>query len=151
MGDERDFRVKVERDGRWFSEYGEVTHPGVKRYFQRILDCDESGYFLDDGKVRVGVDVASYVFWVEALREREWRGKPWIWLVINDGTEEPLDPATVRILGDNSVECRIKGGKFPAKFTLSSYWQFVENVVERDGRFFLKIGEELYPLEGGDG
>ena len=56
------------------------------------------------------------------------------------------------ILKDNSVVCSIKGGKFKAKFTLSAYWQLVEHVVEKGGKFFLEIGDELIPLrEEGDG
>ncbi|WP_144436886.1 DUF1285 domain-containing protein [Thermosulfidibacter takaii] len=148
MKDYRDPKIRVTADGRWFSEYGEVTHQGVKRYFQQILDKQDEDYFLSNGKQKVKIDVNGYVFWVEAIRERPWKGKLWIWLVINDDTEEPLDPETLRILPDNSFECKIKGGKFPAKFTLSSYWQLVEHIEEKEGKFYLKIGDHPYPLEG---
>ena len=152
MGEKRDFKIVINGKGSWFSPYGEVTHPGVKRYFQSILEKRENGLVLDNGRQQVEVVAKGFIFFVEAIREREYEGKPWIWLVINDGTEEPLNPESLVILRDNSIICSIKGGKFKAKFTLSAYWQLVEHVVEENGKFFLKMGDMLIPLrEEGNG
>ena len=141
----------MDKEGRWFSSQGEITHPGVKRYFQSILHERDGKYMLDNGREQIPVKAEGFIFFVEAIREREWKGKPWIWLVINDGTEEPLKVESLRLLPDNSFVCSIKNGRFKAKFTLSSYWQLVEHIVEENGRFYIKIGDELYPvMEEGD-
>ncbi len=144
MGKDPD--IRIDSNGNWFADGREISHPGIKRYFQRILDSEGEEIFLDDGRQRVKVRSEGFIFFVEAIRERPFKGKPWIWLVINDGTEEPLDVSSLRMLPDNSFVCRIKRGRFEAKFTLSSYWQLVEHIVEKDGRFFLKIGNELFPV-----
>ncbi len=148
----KDLDIVVKKDGSWFCSYGEITHSRVRRYFQSILSKDGESYFLDDGRQKVEVKVEGFIFFVEALREREYEGVDWLWLVLNDGTEEPLDPRTLRMLSDNSFICSVKKGKFKAKFTLSAYWQLVEHVVEKNGEFFLVVGGEAYPLRReGDG
>ncbi len=146
----KDPNIRVDSEGRWHSDYGEVSHPGVRRYFQSIVKREGGRYILDNGKSKVPVEAEGFIFFVEALREKEFKGRPWLWLVINDDTEEPLDPSSLEIREDNSVVCRIKGGKIPAKFTLSAYWQLVEHVVEKEGKFYLSMGGELFPLGGGD-
>ena len=137
-----DFRIK--KNGSWQTPYGEVTHPGVKKYFSSILRKENKEYVLDDGRQQVKVKVEDTPFYVEAIREKE--GK--IFLVINDGTIEELNPETLKIMPDNSFVCLIKGGKIPAKFTLSAYWQIVEHVTEKEDGFYLKIKDKFYKLEG---
>ena len=139
-------RFEIDEKGRMYWKGLEVVHPRIKRYLLSLMDKDHEGVWVRRKQQRVKVDMKGTPFFVEAIREREKDGEINLWVVLNDGSEEILDPSTLRIACDNKVYCSIKGGKFEALFTLSAYWQLVRYVVQEGDAFYLQLGPKRYPL-----
>ncbi len=144
----KEIEFKINKNGTWSSDYGEVKHPGIKKYFSQLLKEKDGNFFISNGKSEVKVKVEETPFFVEAVREKKTENKVTkLMLIINDGTVEELDPLTLKIKEDNSIICEIKNKRFKAKFTLSAYWQLIEHVIEEEGKFYLKLGNKKWPLE----
>ncbi len=139
-------RFKIDEKGRMYWQGKEVVHPRVKRYLLTLMDRDHEGVWVRNGDHQVGVDMAGTPFYVEAIREEEHEGETRLRIILNDGTEEFLDPFTIRIASDNKVYCSIKGGKFEALFTLSAYWQLMRHLIQEGEAFYLQIGRRRFPL-----
>ncbi len=71
-------------------------------------------------------------------------------LTLSDGTEEGLEPRTLRQGADDSLYAGVKrgtpGGPYDAKFTRHAQTSLAPSLVEQSGRPFLRIGNELFGL-----
>ncbi len=139
-------RFRIDKKGRMYWKGMEVVHPRIKRYLLSLMDRDQEGVWVRNSHQQVGVDMEETPFYVEALREEEREGKVFLRAILNDGSEEVLDPSTLRIAPDNKVYCSIKGGRFEALLTLSAYWQLVRYLVQEGEIFYLQLGSKRYPL-----
>ena len=131
-------RLTVNSEGEWLHEGQEITHPGILANFMRNLRRDESGYFIQAGPVRISVEVADVPFVVVRVEAKG----PALRLTINDGTQEPLDPATLRLTATGIPYCRIKGGRFEARLSRAAAYQ-LGGLIEYDegtGVAILKVG-----------
>lgn len=65
-----DIDIRVDREGRWFHEGGEIKRPALVKLFASILICEEGSYFLVTPveKWRIQVELAP-LFVVSATRE----------------------------------------------------------------------------------
>ena len=112
-------RLTVNPDGEWLHEGQEITHAGILANLMRSLRQDAAGYFIQAGSVRVPVEVADVPFVVVRV---EAVGSV-LRLSVNDATEEPLDPATLRLTAAGIPYCRIKGGQFEARLSRAAAYQ----------------------------
>ena len=117
-------RLRIDRDGGWFHEDEEVTHEGILASLQAALEVDATGHFIQIGPVRVPVEVADAPFSVVRL-EPEGDG---FTLTLNDLTREPLDPGSLRLEAGEVPYCRVKGGRFDARFSRAAAWQLLQHV-----------------------
>ncbi len=137
------FEIKIDKEGRWFHNGEEITHPGVYRYLNSILDVDENGYFLNDRGRKFYIEVEDTPFVVKSIVEKD--GK--VYIVLNDDTEEELDPEKVSV-GDNEVfYIKVKGGKFPARFLRKAQNHLYDFVREEDGNFYLEVNGKKVKLQ----
>ncbi|MBI3637984.1 MAG: DUF1285 domain-containing protein [Candidatus Rokubacteria bacterium] len=113
-------RLRVDRDAVWYDDDIEVTHPGVLANLRGNLRRDAGGYFIQT-RVRIPVEVED-VPWVVTRLER--RGDR-LHAVVNDGTEEDIDPATLRIGPDDVPYCAVKGGAFQARLNRAAAFQLL--------------------------
>jgi hypothetical protein len=69
-----------------------------------------------------------------------------VWL--NDGSEELLDPATLRLGAGDAPYVRVKGGVFEARFDRAAAWQLLQlaEYDEASGAGTLKLGGTEWPL-----
>jgi hypothetical protein len=139
-------RLRIDREGAWFHEDGEITHPGVVANLWDNLRVDAQGHYLQIGTVRVPVEVEGAA-WV-VLRVEEEAGR--LVLLLADMSREPLDPATLRFGPGGVPYCRVKGGRFDARLSRAAAWQLLQHVQadEAAGRAALVVGGVRYPLEG---
>ena len=69
-------------------------------------------------------------------------------LILNDGTREPLDPATLRSGPDNAFYCHVKAGEYEARLLRPAYYALAKSVkVGPDGRFALVVVGRDYPID----
>ena len=84
--------LRIDRDGDWYDEGVQVTHPGILANLRSNLKKDAEGFFIQT-RVRIPVRVDDAP-WVVTRIER--RGET-LHALLNDGSDERVDPATVRL------------------------------------------------------
>lgn len=134
--------IRLDREGRFWHEGAEVTHPGFRRALLRWLDR------LPDGRPILRLDDKRYAYVdVEdadllALSAR-WAGERAI-LVLNDESEEELDPGTLEHGDGGALYCRVRGGALTARIVTPAYYVLAERIVETaPGVFALRAGGRL--------
>jgi hypothetical protein len=138
-------RLRIDRDGGWFHEDEEVTHEGILASLRAALQVDATGHFIQIGPVRVPVEIEDAPFSVVRL-EPEGDG---FTLTLNDLSREPLDPTSLRLGGGDVPYCRIKDGKFEARFSRAAAWQLLQHMEPgaADAPATVTVGGRRYPLD----
>jgi hypothetical protein len=141
---------RIDRDGVWRHEGQEVTHPGVLRNLYANLRVDAEGHYLQVGPARIPVEVDDAPFVVmrvdgpgssvdpaESLR-----------IYLTDGMDEALDPASIWIGPHEAPYCRVKAGRFHARFSVAAWLQLARLVEEEpgSGRPILVLGARRLAL-----
>jgi hypothetical protein len=113
--------IRVDREGRFIHEGGEVTHEGFKRALFRWLDRlppPDNRYILRlDDKRYAYVDVDDTPLVARAARVD---GEGQAWLSLSDGSEERLDRNTLTAGADGLVRARVRGGRLEARLSTSA-------------------------------
>jgi hypothetical protein len=137
-------RLRIDRDGGWFHEGEEVSHEGILASLRQGLQVDAAGHFLQIGPVRVPVEVEDAPFAVVRF-EPDADGFA---LSLSDGSREALDPGTLRLRAGDVPYCRVKGGRFEARFSRAAAWQLLQRVEVRPagGPPTLAVGGRGYSL-----
>src|SRR3990170_3132320 len=136
-------RLRVDRDGDWFDDGVEVTHPGVLASLRRGLRRDARGYFIQT-RVRIPVEVEDAPFVATRL---ERRGAA-LHVILNDGSEEDVDAATLRIGTGDVPYCAVKGGAFEARLSRAAAHQLLALAEwdEATGQGTLRLDGSAYAL-----
>jgi hypothetical protein len=135
--------IRLDAEGRFWHEGGEVTHHGLRAAFFRWLDRNPDGRWVLrlDEKRFVYLDVDDAPFVVTSLRVEG----PRIVLHLVDDTEEELDYASLRIAPSGVAYAQVKG-RFPARFSRAAFTALGERMVEREGSMFLETPSGLQRL-----
>jgi uncharacterized protein len=135
--------LRIDLNGDWYDEGIQVTHPGILANLRENLKKDPDGYFIQT-RVRIPVEVDD-VPWVVARIERRGEG---LHVVLNDGSEERVDPASVRLGRGDVPYCAVKGGAFQARLSRAATFQLLAlaEYDEASGRGALRLGGREYPL-----
>ena len=122
-------RLRIDRDGGWFHEGEEVSHEGILASLRQGLQVDPAGHFLQIGPVRVPVEVEDAPF-VAVRFEAEGEGFA-LWL--SAGSREALDLTSLALRQGDVPYCRVKGGRFEARFSRAAAWQLLQRVETQPG------------------
>jgi len=135
--------LRIDRDGDWYDEDIQVTHPGILANLRSNLRKDADGYFIQT-RVRIPVKVDDAP-WVVTRIER--RGEA-LHAVLNDGSEERVDPSSLRLGRGDAPYCTVKAGAFEARFSRAATFQLLAlaEYDEASGRGALRLGGREYPL-----
>ena len=135
-------KLRIGRDGEWFDDDVEITHAGILANLRDNLRRDAEGYFIQT-RVRIPVEVADAPFVVERIERRGDTLRAWL----NDGSEQDVDPATLRIGGGDVPYCGVARG-FEARLSRAAAYQLLglAEYDERSGRGALRLGAHEYPL-----
>ncbi len=137
-------QIFLDKEGRWFHEGVEITHRRTVELFNRSLVADDEGFFfLVAGRERAPVEVEDTPFLVKSI---ERVGEGGCVLVLSDKSEEPLDPSTLVVSGENVLYCLVKKGRMRARFTRPAYYRFLEDLGEDEEGFYVKLGGRRWPL-----
>ena len=136
-------KLRIDVNGDWFDEAVEITHPGVLANLRSGLRRDAQGHFIQT-RVRIPVEVADAPFVVTRFEPHA----PGFVALLNDGTEEAVDLATLRIGPGEIPYCAVKGGVFEARFSRAAAWQLLTlaEYDERTGRGVLRHGAREHAL-----
>lgn len=134
-------KLSVDREGEWFDDGVQVTHHGILANLRSNLRRDADGYFIQT-RVRIPVTVED-VPWVVTRLER--RGDA-LYGFLNDGTEETIDPASLRIGTADVPYCTVKDGAFDARLSRAAAFQLLALTEAGSGGDVLRLGAQAWPL-----
>lgn len=129
--------ISFRHDGRWYSDGEPINNARIASLFSRCLRQTEDGRWqiaMADERAFVTIEDTP---WVVTGVERD--GSGGYRLRLNDGSEEPLDPASLTVGAENVLYTRVKGG-YRARFLRPAYYRLTPAIEERDGRFVLVAG-----------
>jgi uncharacterized protein len=134
--------LRIDADGDWWDGDVQITHAGILGNLRGNLKRDAEGYFIQT-RVRIPVEVADAPFVVERIERRGDTLRAWL----NDGREQDVDPATLRIGRGDVPYCGVAGG-FEARLSRAAAYQLLAlaEYDERSGRGALRLGAREYPL-----
>jgi len=143
--------IRIDKDGVWYFRGAVMFRREFVNYFYEHLRLDEEGrYWIDLGHDCCVVEVEDTPFVVRAVYRngKADNGEDEISLLLCDDTTEPLDPCSLSITEENVPYCTIRGGRFPARFSRSAYYQLAEHIdydARRDA-FYLSLNGQTYDL-----
>ncbi|HXG14990.1 MAG TPA: hypothetical protein VNK50_02025 [Calidithermus sp.] len=139
-------RLRIDRDGDWYDDDAPITHPGLLANLRGNLRRDAGGYYIQT-RVRIPVQVEDTPWVVVRVVPQGERLR----VVLNDGSEEEIDPGTVRLGPGDVPYCPVKGGAFEARFSRAAAFQLLglADYDERTGRGTLRLGGRRVTLERG--
>jgi hypothetical protein len=129
--------IRVDREGRFIHEGEAVLHEGLRRALFRWLDTEPDGRVvlrLDERRFAY-VDVDDTPLVARAARLEGER----VLLALSDGSEEPLDPATLTVDGAGVLRARVRGGRLEARLATSAAAALADRLTEEAGRPVLAL------------
>src|SRR4030043_1001856 len=129
------FEIKIDKDGFWYYKGAHMFRKEILSVFFENLKIDECGrYLIELGEEQCYLDVEDTAFVVSAVYKT---GLPKddhdnIYILLTDDSLEILDLSTLQIGKDNVLYCRVKEGKFAARFSRKSYYQLAEFVEQSE-------------------
>ncbi len=136
--------ILIKADGKWYHKGAEIIRKDIINFFYEHLELDEKGrYIISWRNEKCIVDVEDTAFFVQRVDKIE----DGFLLYLSDGTQERLDPETIYVGKENILYCKVKRGKFPARFLRPAYYQIADYIEEENGRYFITIDGKRYYLE----
>jgi uncharacterized protein len=138
-GRSRESTIRLDGEGRFHHDDAPVEHPKLAEAMHRWIarHPDDGRYILTNGYDWTYFTVDDVPFFVRSIRAAEGDAV----LVLSDGSEEPLEPATVRQNDRGELYVRVKrdakGGPFAAKLTRFAQTQLGPFLEEEDGSVVL--------------
>lgn len=120
-------RIRIDRDGAWHADDGEITHAGILDNLRLGLRRDAGGHFLEVGPVRIPVAVEDAPYVVVRVEFDGSRAT----VVLNDLTREPLALDSLGFGPGEIPYCRVRDGAFDARFSRAATWTLLQR-LERD-------------------
>jgi hypothetical protein len=137
-------KIRFGRDGVWYADDQPIENKRIARLFSRhVRRRAEGGYELVVGPERAAIEVDDTPYVVVSVSE----APPLLLLGLNDGTWEPLDPASLEIGAGNVLYCSVKRATERARFLRPAYYQIAPYVGETaSGSFALRVGGTEYAI-----
>jgi hypothetical protein len=137
--------LRVLPDGSWRVGDFQVIHPPTLRYLKSHLVEEEGGPYVVDGEQRMPIQVEGPPFEVTTLVLDVAAGTAEA--VLDDGSKEPIRETSLGMNEDTGrFECSVRSGRFRARLSRGAHQMLLDNVVEEEGAFFLRVGSRRIPL-----
>jgi hypothetical protein len=142
----REYRYRVDAEGRVFHDGSEVLDPLTLRFFLRAMTHTPEGWLVVCQGERNWFEPEGTPFVVQRVRPvRGEGGLESLELVLAGDHREPLDPATVES-ESGWLYCRVRRGAFPARFGRVALQQLSPHIHDQGGRPVLVLGGRRYPI-----
>lgn len=118
--------------------------------FFEHLEIDDAGkYFIELNGEIYYIDVEDTPIVVVAVYHTESSdGQKKLVILLSDDSMEDLDVMSVCIGNENVLYCRIRQGKFLARFTRKSYYQLAEFIVPDDEEtYYIVVNNHKYLIK----
>jgi hypothetical protein len=144
--------IFVSKEGKWYHQGAEIIHRPIFLWLIQSLEKMEDGFYivhLNNQKCFLEVEDTPLVVQQANLIKGDHEESEQIGLVLNDESQEVLDPETLRVSPESVLYCTVKKNQFPARFLRPAYYQLAEYIVEDDtGGFALLLNGKKFPIQG---
>jgi hypothetical protein len=144
-GTSRESSIVLDAQGRFWHDEALIEHAGMARAFASWISRhpDDARFILSNGFDWTYFSVRDVPYFVRGVRARD--GVPLLELF--DGNEEPLDPSTLETDATGACYCRVKAGRFEAKFTPGAQTALAPWLAEAEsGAVELVVGGRHYAV-----
>jgi hypothetical protein len=142
--------IFVSKEGKWYHEGAEIIHRPIFLWMIQSLDRTEDGLYIvhmNNQKCFLEVEDTPLVVTRVSFEATLPVAGEQVLLTLNDDSQEPLDPSTLRISEESVLYCTVKNGKFPARFLRPAYYQITEKISEdNQGGFSLDLGGDKFSI-----
>jgi hypothetical protein len=129
--------IRFGRDGRWYSDDEPIENRRIADLFSRhVTRGEDGGWWLVVGDERARIVVDDTPFVVARVDGTPSSG---FTIGLNDGTEEPLDPSSLRVGAEDVLYCDAKAERLAVRFLRPAQAEILRHAVEEGGRFFLPL------------
>lgn len=144
--------IKIDKDGIWYYRGAHMFRKDILCvFFENLKQDDDGQYFIELNKEICYLDVEDTAFVITAVYKTKdpVSGCEQLEILLSDDGREHLDLSTLAVGGDNVMYCRIKEGRFVARFTRKSYYQLAEFIEQDDtgNTFYLPFNGEKYYIK----
>ena len=117
-GRSRESSIVLDAQGVFHHAGARIEHPGMARAFATWVDVhpDDGRFVLNNGYDWTYFEVEDVPFFVLGVREQGGL----LELFLSDGSESPLDPASLTLGARGALYTTVKKGKFRARFSQSA-------------------------------
>jgi hypothetical protein len=143
------YEIKIDKDGIWYYNGAHMFRKEILSVFFQNLRIDECGrYLIELGPERCYLHVEDTAFVVAAVYKTKLpcNGGEQIEILLNDDSCEKLETDSLYTGRDNVLYCRVKEGRFAARFSRNSYYQLAEFIEqsENGADFYINLNGEKY-------
>jgi len=149
-GRSRESSIVLDSEGRFHHDGALVDHPGMARAFASWVDLhpDDGRFILNNGYDWTYFRVTDVPFFVLGVREQSGV----LELALSDGSESPLDPASLTLGAQGALYTTVKNGRFRARFSQAAQIALGPWLGEAEnGAIFLEIAGTRHALENSGG
>jgi hypothetical protein len=145
--------IRIDKEGVWYYKGAHMFRKEILCVFFEHLKIDECGkYLIQLNEECYYLDVEDTAFVVGAVYKTQLPddSRVQIEILLSDDSCEKLEMNSLHVGGDNVLYCRVKEGKFTARFSRNSYYQLAEFIEqsENGNHFFINLnGEKNFIVE----
>ena len=135
-------QIQVDQEGGLFHNGAPIIHPAVIETIYASVHLEDGAYFLELEGKRCQLEVADTFF---VVTRAELQGGS-INLSLSGGGAEALDPASLWVGEADIIYCKVKGGRFPARFLRAAYYQLAHWIDQDREGFCLVLNGKRYRI-----
>lgn len=117
-------------------------------FFEHLKIDNTGNYFieLNDEICYLDVEDTAYVVMAVNGKTQTEDKKDCIYVLLTDDSMEELDLKSLYVGKENILYCKVKAGKFMARFSRNSYYQLAEFIQQEDTgeTFFINLNGEKH-------
>ncbi len=141
--------IRIDKEGIWYYRGAHMFRKEILDIFFKNIRIDQDGkYLIALGEECCYLDVEDTVFVVSAVYKTrtEADAAECVYIQLTDDSMEKLNLNSLYVGRANIMYCRVKDGRFPARFSRKSYYQLAEFIEqeEKTDRFFIRWNNKKY-------
>jgi hypothetical protein len=141
--------IKIDKEGIWYYKGAHMFRKEILSVLFEHLKIDEGGkYLIELDEERYYLDVEDTAFVVAGVYKNKLPddGRDQLDVLLNDDSCEKLEMNSLYVGKDNVLYCRVKEGRFTARFSRKSYYQLAEFIEQSEigNNFFINLNGEKY-------
>jgi hypothetical protein len=141
--------IHIDKEGHWYHKGREMIHRELIQLFYENMELDRKGRYViqwSGERCYVEVEDTAFVIWQAALEDSGTTCSERITLRLSDFTQEELLPETLFVGKKEVLYCKVKDGRFPARFNRPAYYQLTQHIQEENGVFYLPLNGRKYSI-----